>query len=96
MLDLDSEVFGRITAKEIIGASPPAPETRDILEKELSILLGELDSAADPGCLLEQQRGRAARINNRPGAMALAQDKIRLFNEYHERYVEKIRQRIGP
>ena len=94
MFDLDSKVFGRITAKEIIGASPPASETQEILKKELSALVRDLNSAADPGSLLEQQIKRAAHINSRPGAMALAQDKIRLFNEYHERYVEEIRQKI--
>ena len=45
MLELDKKVFGNITTKEIIGADPPAiPDTRDILEKELLILLTELSS----------------------------------------------------
>ncbi|RNJ76685.1 MAG: hypothetical protein D9C04_02875 [Nitrosopumilus sp. B06] len=95
MFDLDSKVFGRVAVKEIIGASPPASETREILKRELLVLVRDLDSAADPGSLLEQQMRRAAHINSRPGAMALAQDKIRLFNEYHERYVEEIRQKIS-
>ena len=45
MLELDKKVFGKITTKEIIGAEPPAiPDTKDILEKELGILLVELES----------------------------------------------------
>ncbi len=45
MIELDKKVFGNITTKEIIGADPPAiPDTRDIFEKEFSILLAELSS----------------------------------------------------
>ena len=43
MLELDKEVFGKITTKEIIGADPPAvPDTRNNFEKELITLLAEL------------------------------------------------------
>ncbi len=45
MLELDRKVFGKITTKEIIGAEPPAiPDTKDILETELAILIAELKS----------------------------------------------------
>ena len=31
-----------------------------------------------------------AHINSRPGAMALAQDKIQMYNRYNERYIQAI------
>ena len=98
MLDLDRRVFGRITAKEIIGARPPAiPDTRDMLASELDSLLAGLEGRDVPDLLrlLEEQRSAESAINDRPGAMALAQDKIRLFNEYSGMYVDAISERCG-
>ena len=97
MLELDKKVFGKITTKEIIGADPPAiPDTKDIFEKELSALLTELDLQPKENLskLLEEQQVAKAHINSRPGAMALAQDKIQLFNEYNKRYTEKIKEKL--
>ena len=97
MLELDKKVFGNITTKEIIGAEPPEiPDTKNILEKELTTLLTELDSQSkeDLKKLLEQQMIAEKHINSRPGAMALAQNKIQLFNEYSKRYVEKIKEKL--
>lgn len=98
MIDLDRRVFGSVTAKEIIGADPPAPEMRARLEGELSSLVSGLGSVTDDGLrgLLERQDDSAGRINSRPGAMALAHEKIRLFNEYNGRYVGAIRRRLRP
>lgn len=93
-MDLDKLVFGRITAKEIIGASPPAiPDTKDMLAFELGVLLADLGdkNQKDLSRLLAQQKDAAAAINSRPGAMALAQEKIRIFNTYNEKYVDAIR-----
>ena len=87
------KIFGDITTKEIIGAAPPAlPDTRDNLEKELAALLAELESvpAQHLEKLLEGQKIARDHINSRPGAMALAQSKIQLFNEYNEKYVGAI------
>ncbi len=97
MLELDKKVFGKITTKEIIGAEPPAiPDTKDILEKELAILLVELKSKSKENLekILEQQKITQKHVNNRPGAMALAQNKIELFNEYNKKYVQTIKEKL--
>ncbi len=97
MLELDRKVFGKITTKEIIGAEPPAiPDTKDILEKELVILLAELkfQSKENLEKILEQQKIIQKHVNSRPGAMALAQNKIELFNEYNKKYVQTIKEKL--
>ncbi len=97
MLELDKKVFGKITTKEIIGAEPPAiPDTKDILEKELKILLAELESQPKENLvkLLEQQKITEKHMNSRPGAMALSQNKIKLFNEYNKKYVQTIKEKL--
>ncbi len=97
MLDLDKKVFGSITTKEIIGADPPAlPDTKENFEKELATLLVELKSAPKVNLekLLEEQKIAENHINSRPGAMALAQDKIQLFNEYNEKYIQSIAKKL--
>ncbi|MBT8242307.1 MAG: hypothetical protein HKP34_01155 [Nitrosopumilus sp.] len=97
MLELDKKVFGKITTKEIIGADPPAiPDTRDNFEKELTILVSKLDSLQKENLekLLEEQKVAESHINSRPGAMALAQNKIQLFNEYNEKYVQSIKAKL--
>ena len=78
MIDLDKEVFGKITTKEIIGADPVAlPDTKNLLEKELQNLTSEIDSQTKETLeqLLEDQKNAEKHVNSRPGAMALAQDK---------------------
>lgn len=93
MLDLDRKVFGNITTKEIIGADPPAlPNTKENLEKELATLLAKLESTSKVNLekLLEEQKNSENHINSRPGAMALAQNKIQLFNEYSQKYVQSM------
>ncbi len=97
MLELDKKVFGKITTKEIIGAEPPAiPNTKNILEKELAILLAELKSKSKENLekILEQQKIIQKHVNSRPGAMALAQNKIELFNEYNKKYVQRIKEKL--
>jgi hypothetical protein len=97
LLELDKKVFGKITTKEIIGAEPPAiPDTKDILEKELGILLAELKSKSKENLekILEQQKIIQKHVNSRPGAMALAQNKIELFNEYNKKYVQRIKEKL--
>jgi len=97
LLDLDKKIFGNITTKEIIGADPPAlPNTKDNLEKELVTLLAELESVPKMNLekLLEEQKNSENHINSRPGAMALAQNKIQLFNEYSEKYVQSITKKL--
>jgi hypothetical protein len=97
LLELDKKVFGKITTKEIIGAEPPAtPDTKDILEKELVILLEELKSQSKDNLekILDQQKISQKHLNSRPGAMALAQNKIELFNEYNKKYVQTIKEKL--
>ena len=97
MLELDKKVFGKITTKEIIGAEPPAiPDTKDILEKELEILLVKLESQSKKNLvkLLEEQKITKKHVNSRPGAMALSQNKIKLFNEYNKKYVQTIKEKL--
>ena len=97
MLELDKKVFGTITTKEIIGAVPPAiPDSQNNFEKELVILLAELTlhSKVDLEKILEEQKIVEAHINNRPGAMALAQDKIQLFNVFNQKYVKAIKEKL--
>ena len=88
MLELDKKVFGKITTKEIIGSEPPAiPDTKNLLEKELMNLTTQLESQSQENLknLLEQQKIAEIHVNSRPGAMALAQNKIQLFNEYNRK-----------
>ncbi|PJC50010.1 MAG: hypothetical protein CO032_06935 [Nitrosopumilales archaeon CG_4_9_14_0_2_um_filter_34_16] len=97
MLELDKKVFGKVTTKEIIGADPPAiPDTRDIFEKELGSLLDDLTSQSKENLkkLLEEQKIAEVHINSRPGAMALAQNKIQLFNQYNEKYIQAIKEKL--
>ena len=98
LIELDKKVFGKITTKEIIGSNPPAiPDTRDLLENELKLLLKELQSSSQTNLekILEEQNIAEQHINSRPGAMALAQNKIKLFNEYNEKYVKTVKQKLN-
>ncbi|AJW69749.1 hypothetical protein [Nitrosopumilus adriaticus] len=97
MLELDKKVFGKITTKEIIGADPPEiPDTKENLEKELVSLLSQLESSSKENLekLLEEQKIAEDHINTRPGAMALAQNKIKLFNEYSKKYTQRIKEKL--
>jgi hypothetical protein len=97
LLELDKKIFGTITTKEIIGADPPeTPDTKNILERELTILLADLKSQPKENLenLLEQQKTAEKHINSRPGAMALAQNKIQLFNQYNQKYIQSIIEKL--
>ena len=96
MTELNKKVFGKITTKEIIGATPPATETRKLLENEFQNLINQLESQNkdDLRKLLKEQQIANKHINSRPGAMALAQDKIRLFIEYNQRYIQIINEKL--
>jgi len=93
LTDLDRKVFGQITTKEIIGASPSAiPYTKNLLDAELQHLTSQLESQSKETLqkLLEEQQMAEKYVNSRPGAMALAQDKIQLFTEYSQKYIQTI------
>jgi len=82
--------------KEIIGSEPPIAEIKNIFEKELENLLQKLESITidDLEDLLEQQKICKKHINTRPGAMALDQPKIQMFNVYNDKYLEKINEKF--
>ena len=96
MTELNKKVFGKITTKEIIGTTPPVSETGKLLENEYRNLINELESQnkEDLKKLLKEQQIANKHINSRPGAMALAQDKIRLFTEYNQRYIQTINEKL--
>lgn len=97
IMELDRKVFGKITTKEIIGAFPPAvPDTKNLLDSELNQLTNQLESHSkeDLQKLLEDQEIAQKHVNSRPGAMALAQDKIRLFSEYNQKYIQTIKDKL--
>lgn len=97
MIELDKKVFGKITTKEIIGAEPPAiPDTKNLLDIELETLLTQLESKSkeDLQKLLTEQQNAESLVNSRPGAMALAQDKIQLYTEYSQKYIKSINEKL--
>ncbi|CAD6368707.1 hypothetical protein Nlim_1566 [Candidatus Nitrosarchaeum limnium SFB1] len=98
MIELNKKIFGKITVQEIIGAAPPAiPDTKNLLEKEFQNLINELKSQTkdDLKKLLDNQLLADKQINSRPGAMALAQDKIRLFSDYNQKYIQIINEKLN-
>ena len=97
LTELDKKVFGQITTKEIIGAYPPAiPDTKNLLDTELQNLTKEIESQNKESLqkLLENQQIAEKHVNSRPGAMALAQDKIQLFTEYSQKYIQIINKKL--
>jgi len=83
--------------QEIIGSEPSIIEIKIIFEKELVTLLDKLKLISKESIehILEQQKICEKHVNTRPGAMALNQSKIELFNEYNNKYLEKIKERIN-
>ena len=82
--------------QEIIGSEPSIIKIKTIFEKELSILVENLESISKENLdnILKQQKICEKHVNTRPGAMALNQSKIEMFNEYNNQYLEKIKERI--
>ena len=82
--------------QEIIGSEPLLSEIKVIFEKELSILIENLESISKENLdnLLLQQKICEKHVNTRPGAMALNQSKIEMFNEYNDKYLEKIKEKL--
>jgi hypothetical protein len=97
LLELNKKVFGNIMTQEIIGSEPSIIEIKIIFEKELVTLLDKLKLISKESVehVLEQQKICEKHVNTRPGAMALNQSKIELFNEYNNKYLEKIKERIN-
>ena len=96
MLELNKKVFGNIMTQEIIGSEPSISQIKVIFEKELSILIKNLESISKESLdnLLQQQKICEKHVNTRPGAMALNQSKIEMFNDYNNRYLKKINEKF--
>ncbi|ABK78430.1 hypothetical protein CENSYa_1820 [Cenarchaeum symbiosum A] len=97
MIDLKERVFGGITAQQVFGSEPPPGELEGLFEAELRGLLAGLDSLDGPGLagLKERQKGLDGEINGRPGAMALSQEKIRLYLRFSREYISRIEEKLG-
>ena len=82
--------------QEIIGSEPSIIEIKTIFEKELLILVKNLEliSKENLDNILKQQKICEKHVNTRPGAMALNQSKIEIFNEYKNKYLEKIKEKL--
>ncbi|MFB5597621.1 MAG: hypothetical protein ACE5RJ_01195 [Nitrosopumilaceae archaeon] len=96
-MDLNAKVFGNITLKEVIGETPSKIEIQDSLSQELEILLKGLNEKDENELknLLEDQNEMKRQVDSRPGAMALAQDKIALFVEYCKKYTDAISSKLN-
>ena len=82
--------------QEIIGSEPSISEIKIIFEKELEILNKNLESISkeDLENILKQQKISQKHVNTRPGAMALDQPKIEMFNDFNNKYLEKISEKL--
>ena len=97
LLELTKKVFGNVMTQEIIGSEPSISEIKIRFEKELEILNKNLESISkeDLENILEQQKISQKHVNTRPGAMALDQPKIEMFNDFNNKYLEKISEKIN-
>ena len=96
MLDLTKKVFGNIMTQEIIGSEPSISEIKIRFEKEFQTLIKNLESISKQKLenILEQQKICQKHVNTRPGAMALNQSKIEMFNDYNNKYLNKINEKF--
>ena len=83
--------------QEIIGSEPSISKIKVIFEKEIKILIENLESISKENLenILQQQKICQKHINTRPGAMALDQPKIEMFNHYNNKYLEKIDEKFS-
>lgn len=97
MIDLNEKIFGNITSKEIIGSDPNQSETENLLENELSRLEKNLEGLEKLKLeeLREKQIHLEKQMNSRPGAMAISQEKIRLFTKFSQNYIQKIEEKLS-
>jgi len=96
LLELNKKVFGDIMTQEIIGAEPSISEIKITFEKEFKILIENLRLISKENLenLFQQQKICEKHVNTRPGAMALNQSKIELFNDYNNKYLKKINEKF--
>jgi len=96
MIDLNEKIFGNITSKEIIGSEPVQTETERLLNNEYIHLIKNLKGLEKLKLieLKEKQIQLENKMNSRPGAMAISQEKIRLFTNFSQNYVQKIEEKL--
>ena len=82
--------------QEIIGSEPSISEIKARFEKEFQVLIKNLESISKQNLenILEQQKISQKHVNTRPGAMALNQSKIEMFNDYNNKYLKKIEEKF--
>jgi hypothetical protein len=82
--------------QEIIGSEPSISEIKIRFEKEFQTLIKNLESISKQNLenILEQQKISQKHVNTRPGAMALNQSKIEMFNDYNNKYLKKINEKF--
>ena len=93
--DLSRKVYGDVILSEIVGAEPPAhPNLEEKLEDEFSSMVDQLESKSveEINEFRTQQLKHERIVNSRPGAMALDQEKIRMYITYHQRLLNLIEQ----
>lgn len=95
-MNLDKKIFGNITIKEIIGAEPPIENIQIILENQLDSLLNDLESynTTELQNMLNDQILAEKEINSKLGAMALAQNKIKIFIEFNQQLIQTINAKL--
>ena len=96
MPNLDKKVFGDIRLSEVIGADPPLEQFQKKLENQFKQLQKELDSKnkEELESILNNQIDSEKETNSRPGAMALAQNKIQLLVDYSQKYISEIKKKL--
>ena len=82
--------------QEIIGSEQSISEIKIRFEKEFQVLIKNLESISKQNFenILEQQKISQKHVNTRPGAMALNQSKIEMFNDYNNKYLKKINEKF--
>ena len=97
-MDLNDSAFGKIRVREILGAEPGLDALDRMLGEEIGLLVRGLEGRSPEELVrLRESQARIMRdIDSRPGAMALPQSKIRLFEQYCSRYLAAIDGRLGP
>lgn len=96
MVDLNKKVFGNIRLSEVIGAEPTLEQFQKALESQFQQLQKDLDSKTKDELqfLLNVQIDAERETNSRPGAMALAQNKIQLLVDYSQKYISEIKKKL--
>ena len=96
MVNLDKKIFGNIRLSEVIGAEPPLEQFQKSLENQFQQLQKELSfkTKDELQFLLNDQINSERVTNSRPGAMALAQNKIQLLTAYSQKYISEIEKKL--